>query len=215
MNIGQIKQKVRMLGKNYFGTDADRDPFALDYLIIESANQIARQTDCLVGRRKLSVVAGEADYCSPDLYKIRVIKILSDANNYSKIRIYNYSDQMIDYWRNAGSQLVPDVAVIRGMNAITLLPTPSAAITDGLLVEGFCIPGDNWEYDVNGNPIVNSDTSECPLPVVGHDCLVFLVLYNRAMQMMDANGMAIFNKEYLERLGQLESYAATYARRTV
>jgi hypothetical protein len=35
------------------------------------------------------------------------------------------------------------------------------------------------------------------------------------MQMMDANGMAIFNKEYLERLGQLESYAATYARRTV
>ena len=82
-------------------------------------------------------------------------------------------------------------------------------------VEGFCIPGDNWEYDVNGNPIVNSDTSECPLPVVGHDCLVFLVLYNRAMQMMDANGMAIFNKEYLERLGQLESYAATYARRTV
>ena len=160
-------------------------------------------------------MAGEADYCSPDLYKIRVIKVLSDSGTYSKIRIYNYSDQMIDYWRNAGQQAIPDVAAIRGMNAITLLPTPANAITDGLLVEGFCIPGDYWQYDTSGNPVTNTDSTECPLPVVAHDCLVFLVLYNRAMQMADANGMAIFNKEYLERLGQVEFYAATYARRTV
>ena len=55
MNLGQIKRNVRMLGRNYFGTDADRDPFCLDYLIIEQAYQIDRQTDCLVGRRYLDL----------------------------------------------------------------------------------------------------------------------------------------------------------------
>lgn len=215
MNLGQIKQKVRMLGRNYFGTDADRDPFALDYLILETANQIARQTDCLVGRRYLSLVAETRDYCAPDIYKIRVIKIMNDNGDYTKIRLYNFSNQMVDVWRNKASQPYPEVATFRGMNGITLYPAPQSDITNGLLIEGFMQPGDYWQYDSTGAALPNSDTTECPLPDVAHDCLVFGVLYNRAMQFADPNGMAIFKGEYMDRVGQVESYAATYGRRTV
>jgi len=57
------------------------------------------------------------------------------------------------------------------------------------------IPGEYWAYDVNGNPIVNTDATECPLPVVAHDCLIYGVLADRAMQMMDPNGMQIFKAQ--------------------
>jgi len=33
--------------------------------------------------------------------------------------------------------------------------------------------------------------------------------------MMDPNGMQIFKAEYMDRLGQIESYAAMYMSRTV
>jgi hypothetical protein len=35
------------------------------------------------------------------------------------------------------------------------------------------------------------------------------------MQMKDADVLAIFKTEFNERIGQVESYAATYGRRTV
>jgi len=215
MNLGQIKQKVRMMGRHYFGSDSDRDPFGLDYIIIESANEIARKTDCLVGRRYLSLVAGTSDYCAPDIYKIRVLKVLDESSEYWQCRIINYSDQIVDRYRHQPAKSVPDAAVIRGMNGITLYPVPSTDVTNGLLVEGYAQPGDYWAYDTTGAALTNTDATECPLPTVAHDCLVYGVLSMRAMQMRDKDGMAIFKQEYLNRLGEVESYAAMYARRTV
>jgi hypothetical protein len=101
------------------------------------------------------------------------------------------------------------------MNGITLYPTPSTDITNGLLVEGFAQPGDYWAYDTNGTALTNTDATECPLPAVAHDCLVYGVLATRSLQMRDKDGMAIFKPEYMNRLGEVESYAASYARRTV
>ena len=89
MNLGQIKQRVRMLGRNYFGTDADRDPFGLDYIVKEAANQIARNTDCLVGRRFLNLVADQYIYASPDIYKIRATRFLDTNGDYTQPRMYN------------------------------------------------------------------------------------------------------------------------------
>jgi hypothetical protein len=215
MNLGQIKQKVRMLGRNYFGTDADLDPFGLDYIILESANEIARRTDCLVGRRYLSMVAGESDYCAPDIYKIRVLKVLNMSGEYWQPKLFNFSNQMVDRYRSQPEQQVPDAAVISGMNRITLFPVPSTSITNGVLVEGFAQPGDYWQYDTSGTALPNTDTTECPLPDVAHDCLVYLTLSTRALQMRDKDGIVLFKQEYLDRLGQVESYAAMYARRAV
>jgi len=213
MNLGQIKRNVRMLGRNYFGTDADRDPFGLDYLIIEQTNQIARQTDCLVGRRFLDLTASVKDYCAPDIYRIKVIKILDTNNEYQKVRVFDYSDQYVDNWRNLPDDVRPEVVVLRGMNNISVYPAVTTTINNGLLLEGYAQPGDYWAYDSAGNAITNTDATECPLPEVAHDCLVYAVLQARAMQMADPNGMQIFKPEYLERLAMVENYASTYARR--
>jgi hypothetical protein len=72
-----------------------------------------------------------------------------------------------------------------------------------------------WQYDTNGNAVPLADDQECPLPDSAHDCLVFSVLYSRAMQMKDANVLAIYKAEYLDRLGMVESNSAIYGRRTV
>jgi hypothetical protein len=101
------------------------------------------------------------------------------------------------------------------MNAIILYPTPSMPVTQGLLVEGYAQPGEFWEYDSTGTALPNTDSTECPLPDVAHDCLVYCALYMRALQMRDGDGLQLFKTEYLDRLGAVESFAATYARRAV
>lgn len=215
MNLGQIKQKIRMMGRHYFGSESDRDPFGLEFTIFESANQIARKTDCLVGRRYLDIIAGTSDYCSPDIYKIRVLKAKDSSGEYFQPQLLSFSNQMVDEYRHRTSDSVPDVIVIRGMNAIILYPTPSVAVTQGLLVEGYSQPGAYWAYDSTGTALANTDATECPLPEVAHDCLVYGTLYMRALQMRDGDGLQLFKNEYLDRLGQVESFAATYARRAV
>lgn len=213
MNLGQIKRNVRMLGRNYFGTDADRDPFGLDYLIIEQANQIARQTDCLVGRRYLDLTVDVNDYCAPDIYKIKVVKILDTLNEYQKVRLFDYSDQYVDNWRNLPSDQRPEIVVFRGMNNISVYPAVQTIVTNGLLIEGYSQPGDYWVYDNAGTALANTDATECPLPDVAHDCLIYAVLQARAMQMAEMNGYQIFKAEYLDRLAMVENFASTYGRR--
>jgi hypothetical protein len=213
MNLGQIKRNVRMLGRNYFGTDADRDPFGLDYLILEQANQIARQTDCLVGRRYLDLTVDVNDYCAPDIYKIKVIKVKDILGDYQSIRVFDYQDQYIDGWRNKPSDARPEIAVFRGMNNISVYPAVAATVTNGILIEGYAQPGDIWQYDSAGNPLPNTDATECPLPEVAHDCLVYAVLQARSMQMGEMNGYQIFKAEYTDRLSMVDNYASTYGRR--
>jgi hypothetical protein len=215
MNLGQIKQKVRMLGRHYFGGEHDRDPFGLDYIILEATNDIARKTDCYVGRRYLSTVGGTSDYCSPDIYKIRVIRIKDETGDYTEIKLASFSDQILDDYRNMQPEYVPQFCVVHGMNKIVLMPPPSSSVTNGLLIEGYAQPGDYWQYDSNGDPVPNTDTTECPLPEMAHDCLVYNVLYLRAMQLRDMDGMTIYKGEYLDRLGHIESNAAMYVRRSV
>ena len=103
MNLCQIKQKVRMIGRHYFGGEHDRDPFGLDYIIIEAANDNGITVYPLhdgVGRRYLSTVGGTSDYCSPDVYKIRVIRIKDETGDYNEIKLASFSDQILDDYRN-------------------------------------------------------------------------------------------------------------------
>ena len=203
------------MGRTYFGSDSDRDPFGLDYIILETANEISRKTDCLVGRRYLSIVGGVSDYCAPDVYKIRVFKVADQSGDYVQLKLVNYSNQLVDQWRSQTPDNYPQVASLSGMNRISLYPTPTSNITNGILIEGYVQPGDNWAYDSSGNPLTNTDGTTCPLPEVAHDCLVYGVLYTRSLQMRDKDGIAIFKPEFLDRLGQVESFAAMYERRTV
>jgi hypothetical protein len=213
MTLGDIKQKVRMIGLHHFGSKADQDPFGLEYIVVETANQIARRTDCLFGRRYLDLVADQSEYCSPDVYRIRGVFLL-ESGDYKRLRLIDFADRRVDVYREANTAGV-DAAILYAMNRIGIKPAPTEAITNGLIIEGYAQPGNVWQYDNNGNPVTLADTHECPLPEVAHDCLVFGTLYMRALQMKDSDIIAAFKAEFEQRLGFIESFAGTYARRTV
>jgi len=213
MALADIKQKVRMIGLHHFGGKHDLDPFGLEYLIVETANEIARRTDCLFGRRYLDLVADQSEYCSPDIYRIRGVFILKNSN-YERIRLLEFSSQAVDNYRNdSGAEL--DACIAMGMNRLGFKPAPTSAITNGIMIEGFAQPGSIWQYDINGDPVALADSHECPLPDVAHDCVVYGTLYKRAMQMKEADSLALYRNEYLQHLGEVESFAAIYNRRTV
>ena len=216
MTRAQLKQRIRVLGGHLFNGMPDQDPFGLDLLLIEMANQIARSTDCLVGRRYLDTVAGEDEYCAPDIYKIRGIYFL-DGSDYKRVRQVNWSARIFDSQRNNTTSSTPDVVAIYGMNRIRFKPAPDSVITSGVMLEGFMQPGDIWQYNTNGtiDTSVPTEDHECPLPNVAHDCLVDAVLMTRAVQMRDQAGIQLYSAEYQRRLGDVEAYAATYHTRAV
>jgi hypothetical protein len=117
--------------------------------------------------------------------------------------------------RNDGSSSFPTIAVFTGMNKVSVYPPPAAIITQGLMLEGYAIPGDYWVYDVNGVALPMNDDAECPLPDIAHDCLVYGVLAQRAMQSKDGDGFQMYQAQYVDRIGMVESFAASYARRAV
>jgi hypothetical protein len=104
--------------------------------------------------------------------------------------------------------------MVFGMNRIKLWPTPTANLTDGVMIEGYAIPGDTWTYNVDGSPsTASADQQECPLPSVAHDAVVYGVLYKKAMQQRDMEMIPYYRDEYERRVGMVESFASTYARR--
>ena len=216
MTRANLKQRIRVLGGHLFNGMPDQDPFGLDLLLIEMANQIARSTDCLVGRRYLDTVAGQDEYCAPDIYKVRGIYFL-DNGDYKRVRQMNWSTVEFDSRRNDTTASIPDLVIVYGMNRIRFKPAPTNAITSGVMLEGFMQPGDIWQYNASGtiDTSVPTEEHECPLPQVAHDCLVYAVLYQRAMQLRDVPGMQIYLGEYQRRLGDVEAYAAMYHTRMV
>lgn len=216
MTRAQLKQRIRVLGGHLFNGMPDQDPFGLDLLLIEMANQIARATDCLVGRRYLDTVAGEDEYCAPDIYKIRGIYFL-EGSDYKRVRQVNWSARIFDSQRNNTTSSTPDIVAVYGMNRIRFKPAPDSVITSGVMLEGFMQPGDIWQYNASGtiDTSVPTEDHECPLPNVAHDCLIYAVLMTRAVQMKDQAGIQLYSAEYQRRLGDVEAYAATYHTRAV
>lgn len=216
MTRAQLKQRIRVLGGHLFNGMPDQDPFGLDVLLIEMANQIARSTDCLVGRRYLDTVANEDEYCAPDIYKIRGIYFLQNGD-YNRVRQIPWSARIFDSHRNDTTASAPDVVAVYGMNRIRFKPAPNAVITNGVMLEGYMQPGNIWQYNTSGtiDTSVAAEDHECPLPNVAHDCLVYAVLMTRAVQMRDQGGIQLYSAEYQRRLGDVEAYAATYHTRAV
>jgi hypothetical protein len=143
------------------------------------------------------------------------VQVKNTGGDWQRMRILDAYNRKVDMVRNDGSSAFPTIAVFTGMNKVSVYPPPASAITEGLMLEGYAIPGDYWQYDVNGNAQTMTDATECPLPDIAHDCLVYGVLAQRAMQSKDAEGFQLYQAQYVDRLGMVESFAATYARRPV
>jgi len=216
MTRGEIKRRIRLLGKHYFSSDLDLDPFGLDLLVQHVADEVARNTDCYVGRRYLDLVAGTSEYCASDLYRLKNIMALQPNGDYKRLLIVDWYDSKTNQYRDASdTNAIPSHVLIFGGNRMKFWPVPNTASTNAILIEGYAVPGDVWVYDVNGNPVTLDDTSECPLPEIAHDAIVYGVLHQKAIQNRDADMVGVYRDEYERRVGMVESFAATYARRAV
>jgi hypothetical protein len=214
MTRSEIKRQVRLLGQHYFNSALDLDPFGLDLLVNETANDVARKTDCFIGRRYLDLVANTDEYCASDLYRLKNIFVSDTLGEYKRLMLVEWYEGDNERYRRDGSTTYPTHAMVFGMNRMRLWPTPITNLTNGVMIEGYGIPGDVWTYDVNGDPSTTpADQQECPLPPIAHDCVVYGVLYKKAMQQRDMEMIPYYKEEYEQRLGMVESFASTFARR--
>lgn len=214
MTRSEIKRQVRLLGQHYFNSALDLDPFGLDLLVNETANDVARNTDCFIGRRYLDLVANTSEYCASDLYRVKNIFVSDTLGEYKRLMLVEWYEGDNERYRRDGYAVYPTHAMVFGMNRVRLWPTPTTALTDGVMIEGYATPGDVWTYDVNGNPSnTPADQQECPLPSVAHDAVVYGVLYKKAMQQRDMEMIPYYRDEYERRTGMVESFASTFARR--
>lgn len=214
MTRGEIKRRVRLLGQHYFSGDLDLDPFGLDLLITDTANDVARLTDCYIGRRYLDTVAGTSEYCASDLYRVKNIMAIQIDGNYKRLLLIDWYDGKNYLYRQNDSAAIPTHVIIFEGNRIRLHPTPSISTTNGIMMEGWAVPGDVWVYDTNGNPSTTpADQQECPLPNIAHDCVVYGVLAKKAVQQRDMEMVQYYQGQFEQRLGMVESFAATFAKR--
>lgn len=216
MTRGEIKRRVRLLGRHYFDSDMDIDPFGLDLLITEVTNEIARNTDCYWGRRYLDLVANTAEYCASDLYRIKNILAKQTDGDWKRLILIDWYDAKNHQYRNSSDKsALPSHCMVFENIRMRFWPCPSVSLNNHIMLEGWSVPGDIWVYDVNGTPVPMADSQECPLPAIAHDVVVYGVLYNKALQQRDAAMVPIYREEYERRQGMVESFSATYARRAV
>jgi hypothetical protein len=214
MTRSEIKRQARLLGQHYFSGDLDQDPFGLDILVNESANDVARLTDCLIGRRYLDIDSTTDEYCSSDLYRIKQIMVLNTDGNYKRLKLVEWYEGNNEFYRRDTLPSIPTHAIVFGGNRIKVYPGFAVDTPSGLMIEGYSIPGDTWQYTVGGSPSsVPVEDQQCPLPIVAHDCVVYGVLYKKAIQQRDMEMVPYYQGEFEKRLGMVESFAATYARR--
>lgn len=216
MTRGEIKRRVRLLGRHYFESDLDVDPFGLDLLITTVTNDVARNTDCYWSRRYLDLSANTSEYCASDLYRIKNVFALQQDGEYKRLMLVDWYDAKNWQYRSpSDSAPIPTHAVVFENIRMRFWPMPSTNSSNGVMIEGWAIPGDYWLYDTSGNAVAMDDTQECPLPDIAHDAVVFGVLYYKALQVRDGEMIAVYRDEYEKRTGMVESFTATYARRAV
>lgn len=214
MTRGEIKRRVRMYFPESVGTQGWDDPFALDSLVKDAANEVARLTDCLEDVRYLDVTAGTQTYCSPDTYRPTAVFIKNSSDSWERMRVMRSQDDNFDQYRFDSQADPPTHVAFRGGNQILLGPTPSVTRAAGLMIEGYVQPGEYWVYNSGGTAQPVADTDECPLPVWAHDAVVYNVLVKRAEIAREFNMAEMFRAQYRKHLGDAEAKSGLYQARS-
>ena len=126
------RQEIMVLCKDtmgeFLGAPGSDDPFAWDRLIDTAAADVCRATDCFSTVVDADVVANQATYCLPQLYRITGV-FWSDASR-KKQQLTETLPSDLDYrrlgWRNdpPGS---PQYFLPLGLNDFWLYPTPDTS----------------------------------------------------------------------------------------
>lgn len=214
MTRAEIKRRVRMYTPESPGSAGWDDPFALDQLVKDVTNEVARRTDCYEDIRYLDVEEDVQTYCAPDVYRPVAVFVKNGAGDWNRAITMRSHDDNFDTYRFMDSADPATHVAFRGGNQLLLAPTPSVSRPAGLMIEGYCQPGEYWVYDSDGVAQTPAETDECPLPVWAHDAVVYGCMARRAEINRDFQAAAMFRAEYQSLLGDVEAKAGLYRART-
>jgi hypothetical protein len=200
----QIKQQVKALLQQFFGSVADNDPITMDNLLTMVTDDLCRGTDCNFMSVTADLVSGEESYCAPQLYRITGATIKDVGGNIHNLKPNVNTGMDRRYaanWRANPTQGTPCQYITEGDNRVLLYPIPNYDYTAGIFFEGFGAPGEAWAAE--------SDT--CPVP----DRAVMAVVYALAVAMAEvddnvsARKLGLFTARAKAQRGKLERETAT------
>ncbi len=229
MRAEMVTRAKAILGETE-GTDGDGSPFEWNSLLSQAADDLCRGTYCFYTSFSLPLVAGQADYCVPPLFKLAGaflllgngtrVKLLEAAKRDvdSLYQQWGYypgsllawpSGPLFDY-RNAATEALtgpPSVFFWDSLSNITLYPTPNlpAAGAYSLVTEGWATTEGQWDLD----------TDTCPLPARMHPTVIDGAVLLRAAQYPGKANLALIGARYTAARGKAEREAQTFARRQI
>lgn len=158
----RLRNEMRFTGEQYL----DSAPWEMDRLAVEATDYVAFRTKCLYAQRTTALVAGQAVYTMPGLFNLRTMCTRDSHGDYWTLG--HSTPREMDLragalWRTQGTDDPPRIAVMNGVNSVTLYPTPSASRDEGVLFEGYYKPGDNWVWSGGAGQAI-TDATENPLP---------------------------------------------------
>jgi len=183
-----------------------------------AADEVCRSTDCFFDVQSTGLVAGQATYCAPTLYRVTDVYCLDAAGKVTLLIARTPADLTRSLgagWRDSATADPPQYLVWEGATRVRLSPTPSVTRPDALVWEGFGVTTSKILSGVNGLAahLWPGEGDECPLPEDGQMAVVYRLCALRCLPLLgktEAAGaqMAAFTAEYRRERGDLEANAA-------
>jgi len=160
------------------------EAFSADTQLDRAADDTCYKTDCYFSVQQEALVANQAIYCAPKVYKPKNYEVIDINGNTLPLGRDNTRsfNNRFPQWQSWVAQDPPNWVVQDGLNYLTLAPTPSMDRANGLIITGFCastLPKaghTNHQWDL--------DTDECPLPQIAHSCVVAGGTFYKLQQMI-------------------------------
>lgn len=183
-------------------------------LLDNAADQTAQASDCYHAEEFTDLVAGQAAYCAPKIYKVTAVYAVDADGHRRRLERLNsvaIARRFGNRWREWQPQDAPRYAVRDSNAQFTLAPAPLTSRTGGMIVAGFALS--TLQKSGRANHQWDQGTDECPLPPQAHEAVLTRFCYLRLRQLAVQSPAvmplaATYESEWRRQCGELESQAA-------
>ena len=136
-------------------------PFAWNKLISQAADEVARRTDCNYATVTTPIVAGTAQYCLPQVYKVKAVSLwIADGSRHTLASsTVAAMDDWSATWRDETSQTQPTTWIPTGLNAFALYPVPNYSSTLFSYTDLAIQNGNNTQVTSSARPFSTADVN--------------------------------------------------------
>ncbi len=205
MTRGEMRKRVQMMLGEWGGTAGGRNPLQLDTWVSTACDDLSRATDAYYLRDVGDLVAGQVEYCAPDIYKVMAVYAQDGAGYVRTLSAMTpqQMDRISRVWRNNAASGAPAFYIPEGANRFRIYPVPDYEAPCGLTVEGYRVPSSDWP----------GEGDECPLPEIAHMGIVFGACRLRIAELPTPENLArlpLIERMYQESRAKLEREIATH-----